>query len=442
MARSRIRTAVVPSRIRTETMRALSIALLVALCGAAMADEREDRETARREFTAGQAADRRKEYQEAIEHYMRANDLVPHPFAMFNIAVDYERLGKLREAATWYEQFLDSSTTKDADRDKVNRTLIDLRNKPARIEVLTNPDGARVIINGIPAGTTPYRGELKGGLYTIAIQKGDERDSKEITIEYGEPVKVEFTLRNAGPTTQRASTTQTQPPVDIRRPPPPRGAQGMVFVRGEPAGALVAIDGVPIGTLPTAIPLEVGQHTIRVTADGYSAFEQNIEMRQGMKLPVDVRLSRALGSLTANPEAMTVRVGYLVGGGGGADAKGNGGIYIGEFGLRASKYDLVGRIGRTQDITIFDIAARWTLTRTWLAPYVGGGYSFVSEGYGYTLFGGLRVDFVDTDRTGLSLMAEAGYRFFRGVPSTATSGTEPIEGSIVPIMASLLVRYR
>lgn len=420
-------------------MRALSIVLVVALGSVAMADD--DREEARKEFTAGQSADRRKEYQEAIEHYMRANDLVPHPFAMYNIAVDFERLGKLREAATWYERFLDSSTTKDADREKVNRLLIELRNKPARIDVLSNPDGARVIINGIPAGATPYRSELKGGLYTIAVVKNDERDSKEVTIEYGEPVKVEFTLRNAGPTTSRASTTPTRP-VEIQRPPPPRGAQGMVFVRGEPAGALVVIDGVPVGSLPTAIPLEVGQHTIRVTADGYSAFEQTIDMRQGMKMPVDVRLAHALGELQQPTNAPSVRVGYLVGGGGGADAKGNGGIYIGEFGLRASKYDLVGRIGRTQDITIFDIVARWTLTKTWLAPYIGGGYSFVSEGYGYTAFGGLRLDFIDNDRTGMSLMAEAGYRFFRGVPSTATTGTEPVEGSIVPIMASVLVRYR
>jgi hypothetical protein len=421
-------------------MRTLSIVVVMALSSAAVADD--DRAEASKEFTAGQNADRRKDYQEAVEHYMRANDLVPHPFAMFNIAMDMERLGKLREAAVWYEKYLDAAPMKDADRERVNRKLIDLRNTPARIDVLSNPDGARVIINGIPTGATPYRGELKGGLYTISIQKNDERDSKEVTIEYGEPAKVEFTLRNAGPTTQRASTNPPRPPVEIQRPPPPRGAQGMVFVRGEPAGALVTIDNVAVGSLPMAIPLEVGPHTVRVTADGYAAFEQTVDMRQGMKMPVDVRLAHALTELQPQTTAPTVRVGYLVGGGWGADAKGNGGIYIGEFGLRASKYDLVGRIGRTQDITIFDIVGRWTLTKTWLAPYIGAGYSFVSEGYGYTAFGGLRVDLVDTDRSGISLMAEGGYRFFRGVPSTAETGTEPIEGSIVPIMAYLLVRYR
>jgi hypothetical protein len=421
-------------------MRILIIAMVAALFSPAWADEREDRETARREFTAGQAADRQKKYQEAIEHYMRANDLVPHPFAMFNIAVDYERLGKLREAATWYERFLDSSTTRDSDRDKVNRTLIDLRNRPAPVQVVSNPDGARVIINGIPSGTTPYRGELKGGLYHVAIQKGDERDSKEITVEYGEPVKVEFTLRNAT-TTMPASTTTTRPPPEIRQQPPPRGASGVLFVRGDPYGALVHVDNVPIGTLPMTVPLEVGTHSIRVTADGYSAYEQQVNITSGSKTPVDVRLSRALGTLTPTTGS-SIRIGYIAGGGAGADAKGSGALWIGEFGVRASKYDLSARIGQVDELTFVDLIARWTITDSRVAPFIGGGYSFVSNGYGYVLCGGLRWDITDGEKAGISLMAESGYRFYSGASSDTTASAETIEGSIVPLMASLLVRYR
>lgn len=415
------------------------VSLLVALLAMpARADEREDRETARKEFAAGQAADRQRRYQEAIEHYMRANDLVPHPFAMFNIAVDFERLGKLREAANWYERFLDSSTTKDADRDKVNRTLIDLRNRPAQVQVLSSPDGARVIINGIPAGTTPYRGELKGGIYLVAIQKGDERDSKEITIEYGEPVKVEFTLRNATSTTPVTTTT----PTEIRRQPPPRGASGVLFVRGDPYGALVYVDNVPVGTLPMTVPLDIGTHRIKVTADGYAPYEQEVNIVSGGKMPVDVRLARALNNLTPTTTTPALRVGYLAGGGGGADAKGAGALWLGEFGVRASKYDLSARLGKVDELIFVDLIVRWTLTESRLAPFIGGGYSFVSNGYGYVLCGGLRFDISNGERAGVSLMAESGYRFYSGTPSDDTTSTEPIEGSIVPVMASLLVRYR
>jgi hypothetical protein len=421
-------------------MRLLSLLLVVALFANARADERE---TARREFTAGQAADKRRAYAEAIEHYKRANDLVPHPFAMFNIAVDLERIGQLREAATWYEKFLDSSTTKDADRDKVNRTLIELRNRPGPVQVVSNPDGARVIINGIPTGTTPYKGELKGGMYLVVVQKGNERDSKEITVEYGEPVKVEFAFSNATTAPPLQTTVTTQPPVEIRKPPPPRGASGTLFVRGDPYGALVHVDNVPVGTLPMTVPLDVGTHTIKVTAQGYAPYEQPVAITPNSRTPIDVRLARTLGTIEGQPAATPKpKVGYLVGGGAGADAKGNGGIFVGEFGIRGGRYDLSSRLGKIDDVFFVDLLLRYALTSTRLAPYLGGGYSYVSEGYGYTMFGGLRFDIADGEKGGISLMAESGYRFYSSSTSEPGEATKTVEGSIVPIMASLLVRYR
>jgi PEGA domain len=424
-------------------MRLLSLLLVVALVASARADEREERETARKEFTAGQAADKRRAYAEAIEHYKKANELVPHPFAMFNIATDLERIGQLREAATWYEKFLDSSTTKDADRDKVNRTLIDLRNRPGPVQVVSNPDGARVIINGIPTGTTPYKGELKGGMYLVVVQKGNERDSKEITVEYGEPVKVEFEFSNAVSTPVSTTTVTPQPPVEIKKPPAPRGASGTLFVRGDPYGALVHVDDVPVGTLPMTVPLGVGTHTIKVTAQGYATYEQPVSITPNSRTPVDVRLARDLG--TVEPPGGTPqkpKIGYIIGGGGGVDAKGNGGIFLGEFGLRSGKYDLSSRLGKLDDMFVVDILVRLAFTSTRVVPYVGAGYSFVKEGYGYTAFGGLRFDIVDGDKGGISLMAEGGYRFYTSSTSEPGEATKTVEGSIVPIMASLLVRYR
>lgn len=425
-------------------MRCLSLLLVVALFATARADEREDRETARREFTAGQAADKRRAYAEAIEHYKRANELVPHPFAMFNIAVDLERIGQLREAATWYEKFLDSSTTKDADRDKVNRTLIDLRNRPGPVQVVSNPDGARVIINGIPTGTTPYKGELKGGMYLVVVQKGNERDSKEITVEYGEPVKVEFAFSNAVEKTTTTTSQPTQPaqPVEIRKPPTPRGASGTLFVRGDPYGALVHVDNVPVGTLPMTVPLEVGTHVIKVTAQGYATYEQSVSITPSSRTPVDVRLARALGTVEDQPGPARPKVGYILGGGAGADAKGEGGIFLGELGIRGGKYDLSSRVGKVGDVTFVDILVRYALTSGRIAPYVGGSYMFVKDGFGYSAFGGLRFDIVDGEKSGISLMAESGFRSFSQEISDPGQATETVTGSIVPIMATLLVRYR
>jgi hypothetical protein len=56
--------------------------------------------------------------------------------------------------------------------------------------------------------------------------------------------------------------------------------------------------------------------------------------------------------------------------------------------------------------------------------------------------GGLRYDISDGERAGISIMAESGYRFYSGTSSDTGATAETVEGSIVPIMASLLVRYR
>jgi hypothetical protein len=422
---------------------------VLLFAGRALADDREDRETARKEFAAGQAADKRKAYAEAIEHYKKANELMPHPFAMFNIAAGYEKLGKLRDAATWYEQYLDSSSTKEADRERVNRLLIELRNRPANIDVITNPDGARVIINGLPVGTTPYKAELKGGMHNVTVQKGNERDSKEITIEYGEPVTVQFAFSGAVQTVPTTKPPQPAQP-EIRPRPAPRGASGMLIVRGEPYGALVAVDNQPIGTIPLTIPLEPGTHSVRITASGFSAYEQQVQITASGKTPIEIRLPRALGQLDAQAPgapgatpAQPNRIGYLIGGGAGADARGAGALYQGEFGFRGGKYDLAARIGKVDaDIFFVDLLMRWTLTKSRIAPYVGGGYSFVEGGYGYLFIGGLRVDITDGERGGLSLMAESGYRFYSGTISDDGASDREVEGAIVPIMASLLIRYR
>jgi len=415
-------------------MRALVILLIVfGLATPARADDRED---ARKEFAAGQAADRRRAWQEAIEHYLRANDLVPHPFAMFNIAKDFERLGKLREAATWYERYLDSSSPSDADRDKVNALLVELRNRPAPVKVSSTPDGARVVINGIPTGTTPYKGQLKGGMYRVAVEKGPAKDWKEITVEYGEPVDVEFLLPGAVTVPPQRTPAPHVTPARTS----PGASAGMLVVRGAPAGALVSIDGVATGSLPLDAPVAPGSHTVRVTAYGHAPFETSVEVGPSQPVPVEVTLARALG--TFEPGKPILQVGYLLGGGAGADAKGTGELYLAELGVRVSQYDASVRIGRIVDVTVVDLMIHWALTKSRLAPFVGGGYSYVSNGVGYALLGGLRYDLTRGDKLDVSLMAESGLRYYSSTTTTSPITEERVSGTLVPIMASLLLVYR
>ena len=167
-------------------MRCQIVIALAVSGGVAWADARED---ARREFADGQAADARSDYATAIEHYLRANDLVPHPFTTYNIAVDYERLGQLREAATWYARYLEQApTTKDGSR--IASLVQELAQRPGTLTVRTLPPGARVTIDDRDVGPAPVTQTVGGGQHHVRVDWGETRD---VIIRYGEPADLTLT---------------------------------------------------------------------------------------------------------------------------------------------------------------------------------------------------------------------------------------------------------
>jgi hypothetical protein len=188
-------------------MRFLVAVLLLVVPARAYAD----RDEARREFAAGQAADARRDWPTAIEHYLRANDLLPHPFAMYNIAQDYERLGKLREAALWYERYLGAATD-PKDRERVSRLLREIAERPGTITVTAVPD-ANVTIDGKPMGSTPYSAPIKGGRHRVAVDRGTFHEEREVVVEFGEPATAAFVTAPAatGPRPAPLGTIATAP---------------------------------------------------------------------------------------------------------------------------------------------------------------------------------------------------------------------------------------
>ncbi|MBS1120851.1 MAG: TonB-dependent receptor [Deltaproteobacteria bacterium] len=403
-------------------MRSLVVAVVVWCSlglGIARADEAADREEARKEFTAGQAADRQKDWQLAIEHYLRANDLLPHPNAMFNIATDYERLGKLREAAVWYQRYVDAAQD-SPDRDRVVRTLRELSARSGTLTIRSIPSGARVLVDGAFVGVTPYSGPAKGGGHRIVLESEGQRTERNVKIEYGEPAMLDVTLQDGS---------------------------GTLRVEGTPVGALVTVDNRPAGSLPVTLSLPPGVHRVRVSMYGYAPFDTLSAISPNKETAVNAQLGHALGEIESAPPKM--QFGYLFGIGGGADLKGEGGLFMLEFGARVTQYDASVRIGKTIGLTAIDLLVRWALTKARVAPFVAFGYSFVAaggtgaSGTGYALLGGLRFDVSRSERHSLSVIAESGIRYYGGL-TTSVPGEAPTRdsGLVVPFMASLLVSYR
>jgi hypothetical protein len=370
----------------------------VAVSSVAAADDRED---ARTEFAAGQQADKDRDYAGAIEHYLRANELVPHPFAVYNIAADYERLQQFREAARWYQQFVTTAPS-GPERDKVMRLLPELQKRPSSLSVRTMPAGVRVTIDGRPAGPSPVSVTLPGGAHHVTIERGSDRDERDVTLEYGEPGDVAFTLS---------------------------GTPGSLYVFGTPAGAYVAVDNITVGAVPATVPLPAGPHTVRVSASGYSTYETGTVVEPNATAQVEVRLQRDLSQLDAQTTPK-LPVSYSLGAVGGADVQKGDPLVLGLAALRINQYEGELRLGHDGGGTEFGLLFHWYVLPTMVTPFISVGYSWGGIGFGYVLNGGLRWDVAQGEHTGLALLADIGLHTFGNTDTTGatvTGVTYPLE---------------
>lgn len=384
-------------------MRLAVLALVVCVAGSARAD---DRDEARREFAAGEAADKQQDWQTAIEHYLRANELVPHPFAVYNIASDYVRLGQLREAAIWYQRY-EAVVTDPRDRDKAAKVLADLEARPGKVAIRSEPPGARVAIDGAPVGVTPYAGVARGGTHHVAVDRDGLHAERDFAIEYGEPADLAFELLGSG----------------------------TLMVFAFPAGAVISVDGTAAGVAPATLAVTPGPHIVHVEAFGYVPYDTQTVVGPGQHVEVKAVLTRALGTLGTGPK---LDLAYVIGAAGGADLGGSGPLVLAVFGARISRYEGVVRAGRASGAVEVDVLIRWAFADAKLSPFLGIGYSYVNNGFGYQASGGLRWDVARGEHVGLAVLADIGLRYYSGTDAMANA----VSGVAWPLELSAEIVYR
>lgn len=111
--------------------------------------------------------------------------------------------------------------------------------------ISSRPEGAQVLVNGVPRGITPLKLSLPVGEHTLELQNGLARRSLTLVIEAGTISSQYIDLAPTSPT-----------------------AAGRLEVTSDPVGADVAVDGVPRGVTPLIISaMAAGQHRV-VISDG------------------------------------------------------------------------------------------------------------------------------------------------------------------------------
>ena len=381
---------------------------MLALCGRAWGDVRDD---ARREYAAGQAADTAGKYEAAIGHYMRANDVVPQPLDLYNIAVDYERLGNLRNAAEWYQRYLDA-TPASPDRDKVVQTLAALKLHASSLSVRTIPAGAQVTIDHHSAGTTPFVATLPGGAHHVVVDLGDQHAERDVDLAFGEPADLAFTLG---------------------------GEAGTLSIGGAPLGAYVAVDNIAIGIVPATTQIAPGEHTVRITAAGYAPYEGIANVAANAETHIDAELVRTLAIATP-PTGQQANVALLVGATGGAEVQSGTPLAFAMLGTRILRYDLLLRLGRAHDGLALDFVARWAFLDGPVTPFLAAGYAYTNGGYGYLVTGGVRWDISRGDHTTFSLIAQGGLRVVPVTDTTTTMASSSVMVFPIELGAEVLFR--
>lgn len=161
--------------------------------------------------------------------------------------------------------------------------------------VNSQPDGAQVLVDGVPRGTTPIRLSLPIGGHALELQNGPARRQIPVTVEAG---------------------TVLSQYIDLA---PVQGTQtGRIDVTSEPAGASVTLDGVPRGTTPSTLSgVTPGAHAV-VIADGATSVRRNVTVAAGTTSSVVVSLvpaGSAAGwlAITSPFEVQVVESGTLVG---------------------------------------------------------------------------------------------------------------------------------
>ncbi|MDX2088431.1 MAG: PEGA domain-containing protein [Kofleriaceae bacterium] len=398
--------------MRTFVASLVMLAVLGVGAAPALADKREE---ARRAFSAGQHADKAQQWRQAIEHYLRAFELVPHHFAAYNIAIDYEHLGELREASVWLNRYLELAP--DApDRDQVMRLMVELKLRPAKLTVRSSPSGATVFIDGQKVGVTPYERPIRGGGRRVAVELRGVRDERDVVLEFGEPQAVSF----------RLSSVPAEPRPDAPGTAEPGATE--LEIRGTPVGANVAIDGQVIGTLPTRVVVTPGPHHLHVTQGGYAPHVQVASAVEHQVTPIDVNL----GIERAGPKVF-----WFVGAAGGADTLGRGESYLLEVGVRALNYDLSARAGKALGETSIEGLVRVAYGQARVVPFVAIGYSYIGGASAWEYGGGVRFDLVRRKSYGASILAELAVRPYSIEEfDLMTMMSKHEAGSSIPILIS------
>ena len=164
-----------------------------------------------------------------------------------------------------YENFQQSVTIGGGQTSNVVGSLSSPR---AELDIVTEPAGVEVLIDGKSYGPSPVRATLAPGNHTYTVKRpGMAPYENTVALQSGQIITKRLSLQARVPT-------------------------GIVVVRTIPPGATVLADGSPVGgQTPTSFRLTVGSHTLVVSLSGYRPIQQQVTVSENETITVNITLT-------------------------------------------------------------------------------------------------------------------------------------------------------
>ena len=157
---------------------------------------------AREHYSKGATLYNGGEYQSAIRWFLRAHDAAPSSALSYNIALAYEGWEKESEALSWYRDHV-RRASKSEDVAQGRQSIASLEEKLAargiqQLTVFSVPEDAKLSVDGVVLGRTPWTGELEPGWHQLRLEKeGYEITQDAVKLEAHEAGETHLTLKNS-----------------------------------------------------------------------------------------------------------------------------------------------------------------------------------------------------------------------------------------------------
>lgn len=167
---------------------------------------------AREAYAGAVKAYEQRRYKDAIDWFIRADQLSPNPAFSFNIGIAYEDMGDAALALRYYRAYVrqvpDAADRDDVDR-RIERLEGELQKKGVQqVTVLSTPSGATVAIDGDPVGVTPWTGEIPPGHHKVTLHlRGYADEPRAFDLPPSRAIDVPVTMTATG---DQGASTGTQ----------------------------------------------------------------------------------------------------------------------------------------------------------------------------------------------------------------------------------------